>query len=391
MARAMSLDGAPWPGARERRGHTTVAGAQRAGRLAVRDDGSLLVFLSPDQTGALETVRSRAFLASGAPAGPDAPLSAWAGGTHSRPAVVAAGAGYVAAWTAEDQDGSGDGVFARALDAKGAPLGPAFGLAAQTKGAQSDVALAAGADGGFLALWSHQSSGGTGTDVVARRFDEKGVALGPEAPVPATLAGNQGRAAATGQPGGTFVAAWHTPDQDGAALGIYVRRLSATGAPLTGEQQANDFWAGIQRNPAVAAADDKGVLVCWESFGRDTPASYGVGCRLLDAKTLTPLADEFAPHPASGGHQVDVAIAARLGAYAVAWATGDATGVQLQRYDAAAKAFGYRERAPRIARDAFGQPFAAMGPKALWIGWRWLTVSSGEGENLSLRRLDMGE
>ena len=388
VTRAFSLDGKPLPGARERRIHVSAAGEQSNGRFATRDDGAVAVFLSPDASGKFATVRSRAFAADGKPAGPDAPLSAWADGSHARPAIAALSGGYVAAWSSEDQDGSGEGVYARLLDVKGGAAAPPFGLATLTKGAQSEVAMAPAADGGFLALWTHQPGGSNGADVVARRFDAQGTPAGPEASVPATNAGNQGRPAITAQPSGTFVAAWHTPDQDGSGLGVYVRRLNSAGTALTGEAQANAFWAGNQRNPVIAAADDKGVLACWESYGQDSPSSFSVWCRLLDAKTLVPLADAFSPHLPNDNHQTDVAVAARPGGYAVAWVSGNEYGVQVQRYDASVKAVGYQEQGHRAPGQSWTQPFLALDAQALWIGWRRLPVGASQGAtDIVFRRL----
>ncbi|MBI5611206.1 MAG: hypothetical protein HY902_20200, partial [Deltaproteobacteria bacterium] len=388
-SRMFSKDGKPLPGIAERRVNSSVAGDQSSGRIAVGSGGAVAVFLSPDATGSLTVVRARAFDGLGKPVGPDTVISNWPDGLHAAPTVAAGSAGYVAAWTAEGQDGSGDGVFAAVLDSKGKAVGSPFGLASETKNAQTQPSVAMSADGSWVAAWTHQTGTANGTDVRWRRFDAQNSPQGPESAVHSTSSGLQAAPAAVAMPGGGYVVAWQSQDQDGSGLGVFARRFSATGTALTDESVVNNSWTVDQRRPALAAADDKTLLVCWESYGQDAASTWGVYCRLLDPKTLLPLADEFKPHALTAGQQWQPVVTAEAGHYAVVWTTDGldpGTAVQLQRYDTTGKALGAREQANRYVTGDQSLPFAAYGPDALWVGWQ-SQDQDGSGLGLFLRRL----
>ena len=63
--------------------------------------------------------------------------------------------------------------------------------------------------------------------------------------------------------GGGFIAAWQSATQDGADDAVIARAFLASGAPRTGELQANTLVIGPQFEPAVAAVPDGGFFVAW--------------------------------------------------------------------------------------------------------------------------------
>ena len=70
---------------------------------------------------------------------------------------------------------------------------------------------------------------------------------------------------------GDFVVVWQDVVQDGGYDGIFARRFSSAGQPLTLELAINGATVGPQRGPAVAMDGDGDFVVSWQgpnpSFG----------------------------------------------------------------------------------------------------------------------------
>src|SRR6266850_661175 len=77
---------------------------------------------------------------------------------------------FVVAWVSYEQDGSYDGAFGRRFSRAGAPLGPEFQVNSITYYDQSLPALGVDPGGGFVVAWQSQDQDGSGLGVVARRF-----------------------------------------------------------------------------------------------------------------------------------------------------------------------------------------------------------------------------
>ena len=75
--------------------------------------------------------------------------------------------------------------------------------------------------------------------------------LGPEARVNTTTAGDQSNVEVAADADGDFVLVWQSDGQDGSGLGVYARRYAASGAALGGEflvntTTAGDAWARLE-------------------------------------------------------------------------------------------------------------------------------------------------
>jgi hypothetical protein len=106
---------------------------------------------------------------SGAVMGGELVANAYVTARQTLSSVVASGDGFIVAWNSLDQDGDSEGVFARRMGADARPIGPEFPVSAYTLGEQSDVAVAALTDGGFVAAWSSPEDASEYA-VVAARF-----------------------------------------------------------------------------------------------------------------------------------------------------------------------------------------------------------------------------
>jgi hypothetical protein len=92
---------------------------------------------------------------------------------------------------------------------------------------QSEPAVAAAPDGGFLVVWtSAGGQDGDGRGVFAQRFASDGSKIGPETALATYTAANQSLPAVAGAPDGRGVVVWQSMRRDGDDFGIAARRVS---------------------------------------------------------------------------------------------------------------------------------------------------------------------
>src|SRR5206468_323747 len=154
--------------------------------------------------------------------GPEFQVNTFTTGSQRRPAVAADAAGnFVVVWVSQDQDGSGDGVFARRYDRTGIPVGPEFRVNTYTTGYQGAPAVAADAAGNFLVVWSSDQYGAFRRNVFGQRYDQNGDPQGSEFRVntSTTFFHESPRVAVDST--GRFVVVWESSGQDGEADGVF--------------------------------------------------------------------------------------------------------------------------------------------------------------------------
>ncbi|MES1240635.1 MAG: hypothetical protein ABUT39_03355 [Acidobacteriota bacterium] len=107
--------------------------------------------------------------------------------------------------------------------------------------------------------------------------------VGPEIQVNTYTQGLQGVSGVASDAAGNVVVAWESgfppsppPTQDGDGAGVFVRRLSPTGAPLSGEIPVNVSTAGDQFIPTVAMTPEGDFVVTWISQTRDGAGTFHV-------------------------------------------------------------------------------------------------------------------
>jgi hypothetical protein len=222
------------------------------------------------------------------------------------PAVAAyASGGFVVAWetyslvppTVRD-------VAARAFSRFGYPSGPE--LIVHEEAVSGDVipadapAVAASPVGGFLAAWTDRTPGGAG--VHARLLSPAGPS-GPEVEVAATAAGFDPTPVAAGSKSG-FAVAWR--DAGAAGGTVFVRSLTAAGAPLGGAQPLATSDGVDDSLPGVAADGAGNVFATWTRS--DGPSHQQVfGRRLLAPPPGTCAASPAALCLGGGRFRVEVA------------------------------------------------------------------------------------
>lgn len=175
-------------------------------------------------------------------------------GDQQLPSVGRASNGsFVVTWqAANDQDGSGIGVYFRRFDAAGVQLTAQTLVNGTTNGNQSQPSVAMNASGEFMIGWSSDNVDGNSTAVVARRYDAAAVVQGAEFQVNTFVAGAQNNPAVTLNADGDALVAWVSANQDGNLTGVYAQRYDQAGAVFEGEFRINTAVTGFQEEPDLA-------------------------------------------------------------------------------------------------------------------------------------------
>jgi hypothetical protein len=288
---------------------------------------------------------ARRFDHLGAPAGPEFAVNTYTTGYQAQADVAADGGGnFVVVWNSTGQDGDGGGVFAQRFDNSGTRVGSEFKVNAYTTGDQQYPVVAMNGAGDFVVVWV--GSGSTSVKgIFARRFDAAGVAQGTEFQVN-TATSTDFPAVAMDQ-AGDFVVAWEGLAAGGSALDVLARRYDATGTALGPEFRVNTYTAGNQESADVAMDPSGNFIVAWESLNQDGDGSGAFGQRFDRFGTLVGV--EFPINTYTTGAQTLPRVAtSRRGDFVVEWSSlnedGSNYGVFGRRAAMAA--------APSIAVDA---------------------------------------
>jgi hypothetical protein len=305
--------------------NTYTTGAQDDPAMAALADGTFVVLWeSTGQDGSGEGLYGRFLSAAGEPAGDEFAVNLHTSGNQDTPGLAALPeGGFLAVWEDAGQDGDGETVVGQRFDTAGGRMGTEFRINGGTAGDQQEPAVAACA-GGFVVVWvsaTDEGADGSGTAVVARRFDAKGGALGDDIAVNTYTTGDQTHPVVAAA-GGGFVIAWSSDGQDGAAEGVFAQRFDAEGEKAGEEFPVSAFTTGAQTWPQIAAREDGSFLVAWESAGQDGSSDAVMG--RLYGRDGRPLGPEQRINAVTSGAQEDVSIAVDgRGGFVLVWESAD--------------------------------------------------------------------
>ena len=306
-------------------------------------------------------------------------------GHQQDPAVAMGAAGnFVVVWTSS-QDVSLDGIYAQRFNASGAAIGGEFRVNTTTANSQSNAAVAMDADGDFVITW--ESPDGSSDGVYAQRYNAAGVAVGSEFRVNTTTASDQGRSAVAMDADGDFVITWESFVQDGSADGIYAQRYNAAGVALGGEFRVNTTTASSQNNPAVAMDAAGNFVIAWDS--PQDGSGDGIYAQRYNAAGVA-LGGEFRVNTTTSGSQNNPSVAMDSnGNFVVTWDSPDASssdGVYAQRYNGAGVALGGEFRVNTTTADDQADPTVAMDASGDFvIIWR-SNGQDGSGDGIYAQR-----
>ncbi len=249
-------------------GHVAV-GADEQGRL-------IAVWDSRRQEAGTYGVFARMFDPLGRPLSQEVHVNQHLHGMQQKPAVVSAADGAVwFAWESTGQDGSGSAVVARRFQADLSQAGAEIPVNQGRLGDQIEVTLAAGEDGNVVAAFTSVIHGQDGLAYSSIHTRLLGVEGGEEPEVAVTVDGHDRLAKLTAMSDGRFLLVWaRNVDSPGHVGGIYARFLSATGRPMGEEFRLQGSARGIE--PTVDTLADEGFVAAWMKPKGD---AYRVECR----------------------------------------------------------------------------------------------------------------
>lgn len=257
-----------------------TTGNQTLPVVAMDLDGDFVVaWQSPAQEGILGEIWARRFTSAGTPAGDEFHVNETTTNNQFAPAVATDDAGnFVMAW--HSQSGNADvsyDVYARRYNAAGTALSSEFQVNTYTTSSQNSASVAMDTDGDFVIVWRSYGQDGAGNGIVARRFDQAGMAVGVEFLVNQFTPGQQNAPSVSMDGNGAFVVAWESGAQEGATFGygVYARRYDSAGMALGDEFHVNTYTTDAQRVPAVAVDMDGDFVITWASRLQDG-SLYGI-------------------------------------------------------------------------------------------------------------------
>lgn len=176
--------------------HTARTGDQQVSSIAPLYDtggGFLVAWAEPNGTGS--DIRYQRFTMEGTKLGPEITANSVLAGDQTQPRIVTlADSSYLITWISADQDGSGNGIYARRFAWDDTPWGPEFLLAQTTDGHQTHPDIAVRPDGGIVAVWASENVDGSGYGVVTRLYKGDGISF----PVINNFSGAAGHDSLTG-------------------------------------------------------------------------------------------------------------------------------------------------------------------------------------------------
>ena len=224
-------------------------------------------------------------------------------GAYTFPVVATDADGdFVVAWH-NYTSGSGFDIFGRRYDSSGAPQGAQFRVNTYTPNAQRSPVVAMDQDGDFVVAWWSRQGAATETDVIGQRFDASGARIGVEFVVNSYTTSVQANPNIAADEDGGFVVVWDSVGQDGSNGGLFGRRFDSAGAPLTPELQVSSYTIGYQGFPGrVEARPGGGFVVTWTDSAARDGSAHGVFTRIFEADGA-PLGPDFQVNTYTGGYQ----------------------------------------------------------------------------------------
>ena len=262
--------------------------------------------------------------------------------TNDQQAVTSAalsGGGYVSIWQSNGQNGSGNGLVGQLYNDLGQRVGATFFIETTTIGEQIDPTVAATTDGGFVVAWD-----GAGTaEIFAQKFDATGSPVGGETLVNTETYSTQYQPTVAELPGGGYVVAWTSTNDENFTQDIRFQRFDASSAPVGAETTVNTTTAGNQYQPAIAATTT-GFVVVWTDQSPSDGSLWGVYAQRYDASGVAQGAETLVNTTTTGYQWEPAVVGLNGGGYVVVWSSQnvDASGYTIvaQIYDAAGVAQG---------------------------------------------------
>jgi hypothetical protein len=269
--------------------------------IVVHDDGSFTIaFESFEEDGSGFGIFTERFDASGtAIPGSRKQVNTTVLDDQSAPAIASDGTGKVLiVW--QSKDDSGLGIFGQWLDSSGGKIGSEFRLNTVGLGDQANPDVAINEQGKAIVTWQSSGQDGDGWGVYYAVLDS----IGDQSPTTelqlnTTTIGDQfaPRVAVSARDGNLsndqFTIAWQGPGpiEEGevdteTSMDVYARRLSLSGAPLSGEFVVNSIASKDQILPDLGMDAAGNTVFVWQSEGQTGSGSDVYTRRMTASGTL---------------------------------------------------------------------------------------------------------
>ncbi|MCA8883532.1 MAG: tandem-95 repeat protein [Rhodobacteraceae bacterium] len=310
----------------EIRVNTTEGNTQTLPAVTALGNGGWVVAWSGDGVGDANGVFTQRFDATGAPVGSETLVNGATNFNQDDPAVASLNTGgYVVSWTSNGQDGSGQGVFFTVFDVNGVAQTGEIQANTEFLSTQYTSDVAALVDGRIVVTWASQTSGsagdGSGYGVFARIFNPDGTQSVAEFGVNSTTTGNQLTPSVGATADGGFVIAWEDQGgQDGSGSGVVAQRFDAAAVAQDGEFVVNDQRSSSQDSPDVVGLSDGRFLITYTDRFGGVDGSGGAVLGQLFTATGQRIDGSFIINSQTSGSQTEVRAAALAnGAFVANW------------------------------------------------------------------------
>lgn len=312
-------------------------------------------------------------------------VNSYSPGDQHYPSVAAlSGGGYVVAWYSSGQDGSGDGVYFQQYDATGAKVGLETLANTTTANNQDNPSVGGLSGGGFVIIWQSFGQDGSDWGIYGQRFDAAGAKVGGETLINTTTLAPQYSPSVASLDDGGYVVTWQT-FQMGSPFDVFGQRFDAAGAKVGGEVMINTTLFGSQYSPSVAALQDGGYVITWQSTpGGGDSFGFGVHAQRYDG-TGAKAGPEVLVNTTVAGDQSAPSVAGLLdGGYVVTWMSfgqdGSLWGVYGQRFDAAGAKAGSEFLVTTTTEAGQQDPsVTGLADGGFVVGWMGYQDGSGWG------------
>jgi len=278
----------------EFRVNTYTTGFQRTPDAAMDAVGNfVVVWVSETQDGSQSGIYAQRYQADSTPLGGEFRVNVYTTDNQDGPSVAMNNDGeFVIVWDSV-QDGDSAGVYARQYNADGTPKDGEFQINTYTTNAQGLSSVAIDGDGDFVVVWTSEDQDGSGNGIYARSYDKLGTVQRDEFQVNTYTANAQDFSTVAMDENGNFIIAWASSDQDGSLAGIYAQRY---GLPqLTLAKTVNTpLPQQNQRLTYTLTVDNSGILTATNAVISDT---LPVGLTFAGPVTLEGSSGTIGPPP----------------------------------------------------------------------------------------------
>lgn len=251
--------------------------------------------------------------------------------------------------------------------------------------------------GHIIVVWdSRRQEAGT-YGVYARMLDSFGRPLSPEIHINDFVKGTQNRPAVCFDSKGGIWFAWQSTGQDGSGTGIVARRFNADFSEATGEIAVNVNREGAQAMPVIAASNDGQVMIAWETpstFVLAAPGASEIHARLFNVDG-THAGDEMRLNSAfetGSSRTASLIHIAKTDEFVLTWSQADESNdsavVCAQRYSATGAPVGdYFSVSPTDDGRFHVEPSVSADSDGR-LAFVWMTSEDEFGYSVSLRRFN---